>query len=110
MGQLIKNIEVVNDRRSTIKEISRIHCINLVMARNFLDDINRGKYNGRKIENHYWLKASDYFKVTFMEVELTKEEIEEKKLKTEAKAWEATLTDRQREYIRVLTPIAFACG
>lgn len=112
----IKSIEITIPRKEAIVAIKKEFGLGLAESREFYDKLIDGTFNGENYSgtddfirlNEY----CDWCNIELEEAPLTEAEEKEENLRLEAEDWRLGLTDKEREYIKILNVqlIAVAAG
>ncbi len=111
-AKIVKSIEIKIPRKEAIVAIKKEFGLGLAESREFYEKLIDGTFIGQNYSEHtynfMWLDTTDWCNVETEDAPLSKEEQEEETLRVEAEAWEKTLTDKERKYMKILNPVVVA--
>ena len=109
--KIVKSIEITIPRKEAILAIKKDFALEITQSKEFYEALMDGSLLGEDYDSQHdflHLNRLDWCNVETEEAPLTKKEKEEEELRLEAEAWEKTLTDKERKYMKILNPIISA--
>ena len=111
--KIVKSIEITIPRKEAILAIKKEFALEMSQSKEFYEALMDGSLLGEDYDSQHGFflhlkNRLDWCNVETEEAPLTKKEKEEEELRLEAEAWEKTLTDKERKYMKILNPIVVA--